>query len=162
MNNICPQHTASIKSYHLHHPSSFCSQVVIISMHSPHLFPISLLLSSSSSPPSLPLPVIIPLLLWDCWSPQRDCGMLEEHESVSHYCVNSRPQGDGRTHIFTMTSNGSGDNSSTFLTCFHSLSHHFMGELPGMNTFECVTHLELQSILRCMPTRLPQILKPSI
>lgn len=65
--------------------------------------------------------------------------MLEEYESnrclITVLMVGHRER-HTHTHVFTVTSNGR-DNSSTCLTFLRtlSLSHHFMGELPGMNNF---------------------------
>lgn len=76
-----------------------------------------------SLPSSFFFPVIIPLLLWDCWSPQRDCGMLEEYES--NRCLITvliAGHGETYTHIFTVTSNGRDDNSYIFLAFSRSQS----------------------------------------
>ncbi len=64
--------------------------------------------------------------------------MLEEYESnrcLITVLIAGHRDTHTHTHIFTVTSNGRDDNSSTFFTLLRSLSHHFMGELPGMNNF---------------------------
>lgn len=96
--NTCLWHTLTMKSSLL--PSHSISDLPLRSCHHPCYF--SPFLPSLPPTPLFFFHVIIPLLLWDRWSPQRDCGMLEEYES-NRCLITVLIAGHRETHTHTHT-----------------------------------------------------------
>lgn len=145
MNNICPQHTVSIKSSLTSSSSSShfsSSSQLPVSIPAPPPLQLSFPhhhLFHRRHPSSLCCCEIVDL-------PRGTVGCCRVREQqVSHYCANGRPQGDVQAHTHTSMHTFFQTGNIEAITPSHSshscapLTHHFTGELASMNNSDMST-----------------------